>query len=616
MKLSNLQQQFKFNEPSSNNLRPIVLAISIALTGFTSNISHAATYVVTNTNDSGAGSLREAILNSNASIDDDTILFDPSLKGSTITLSSGVLFVEAKNPASGTGYVTITGPTEGDHSSITIDANQSSRVFSVNDDDPFNAFLFAELTLENMTIKGGLPRVETGNLARVGGGGIYSEVPLVLNNTLITNNKTTQDFHRGGGIFSKEKITLNNSIVSDNSTLGQSSSGGGALSNFNLTVNNSVITRNTTSGMYSSGGGLHGRVDLKNSTVSDNSTTGKNSPGGGIFSRNVFSSKKSTISGNTTSGEFSMGGGVFADTSQNFVSHRLEINQSTISGNKALGLNSQAGGIFLSLDNDFKIIQSTITENTSSAGAGGIDTYTYYGAARKITLTNTILSNNSGPKDNFDGYGASILDSTYSLFGDLATEINGTNVNTIATNVPDLGPLQDNGGPTLSHLPTGISLAIDNGNNDVAANFVNDQRGAGLLRVRNNRVDIGAIEIQVGSYTNTFDYDIDGNQEIAPLTDGLLVLRYFFGFRGEALIANAIGTNPIRNNIEEIETYLQTAIDNRALDIDGNGVVQPLTDGLLLLRYQFGFRGNALIQNAIGDNATRNTAADIESFLQ
>src|SRR3954468_10096576 len=51
------------------------------------------------------------------------------------------------------------------------------------------------------------------------------------------------------------------------------------------------------------------------------------------------------------------------------------------------------------------------------------------------------------------------------------------------------------------------------------------------------------------------------------------------------------------------------------LDVDGNGTVDALTDGLLLMRFMFGLRGQPLIQNAIGPNATRNTSAQIEAYL-
>jgi hypothetical protein len=55
-----------------------------------------------------------------------------------------------------------------------------------------------------------------------------------------------------------------------------------------------------------------------------------------------------------------------------------------------------------------------------------------------------------------------------------------------------LGPLSDNGGRTLTHLPMSNSLAIDHGNN--LAGFEYDQRGAGFPRTKGARTDIGAVE--------------------------------------------------------------------------------------------------------------------------
>src|SRR5262245_56360130 len=64
-----------------------------------SNASPATIIVVTNTNDSGPGSLRQALVDAN---DGDTINFDPSLVAQTITLTSGQLYIRRD--------VTVTGP--------------------------------------------------------------------------------------------------------------------------------------------------------------------------------------------------------------------------------------------------------------------------------------------------------------------------------------------------------------------------------------------------------------------------------------------------------------------------------------------------------------------------
>jgi len=107
--------------------------------------------------------------------------------------------------------------------------------------------------------------------------------------------------------------------------------------------------------------------------------------------------------------------------------------------------------------------------------------------------------------------------------------------------------------------------------------------------------------------------DIDGDGNADALTDGLLVLRYLFGFRGEALISGAVVDGAPRASAEAIEAYLEQGIG--MLDIDGNTSADALTDGLLVLRYQFGFRGAALIDGAVDGGASRITAGAIESYL-
>jgi len=50
-------------------------------------------------------------------------------------------------------------------------------------------------------------------------------------------------------------------------------------------------------------------------------------------------------------------------------------------------------------------------------------------------------------------------------------------------------------------------------------------------------------------------------------------------------------------------------------DIDGNGVIDALTDGFLLLRYMLNVRGAALTIDALGACAGRDTANAIETYL-
>ncbi|MGK7904355.1 MAG: N-acetylgalactosamine 6-sulfatase (GALNS), partial [Hormoscilla sp.] len=110
-----------------------------------------------------------------------------------------------------------------------------------------------------------------------------------------------------------------------------------------------------------------------------------------------------------------------------------------------------------------------------------------------------------------------------------------------------------------------------------------------------------------------FSLDIDGNGAIDGLTDGFLLLRYEFGFRGNALIDGAIGFGALRPNAASIEEYLEEA--GPQLDLDGNGSVDALRDGIMALRFMFGFTGNELVNGLLGSDATRD-ASQIEALLQ
>jgi hypothetical protein len=108
--------------------------------------------------------------------------------------------------------------------------------------------------------------------------------------------------------------------------------------------------------------------------------------------------------------------------------------------------------------------------------------------------------------------------------------------------------------------------------------------------------------------------DIDGNGEYDALTDGLLLLRGMFGLTDSALIAGAVASEAVYTSSEELQTRI-TLLGDLA-DIDGNGEIDALTDGLLTLRYLFGLEGNTLITGVVASDATRTSAADIEAHLK
>ena len=113
-----------------------------------------------------------------------------------------------------------------------------------------------------------------------------------------------------------------------------------------------------------------------------------------------------------------------------------------------------------------------------------------------------------------------------------------------------------------------------------------------------------------------YNWDIDDNGAYDALTDGLLTIRYLFDFRGDTLIEGAVAPDANRSTAEEIEVFLAAASVEGMLDIDGNGIPDALTDGILVMRYLFDFRGDTLIDGAVAPGAPRDTAAEIEDFIE
>jgi hypothetical protein len=108
--------------------------------------------------------------------------------------------------------------------------------------------------------------------------------------------------------------------------------------------------------------------------------------------------------------------------------------------------------------------------------------------------------------------------------------------------------------------------------------------------------------------------DIDGNAQYDALTDGLLLLRGMFGLDGSALVTGTIASDAAYTEPADIESRI--AILGDLADIDGNGEIDALTDGLLTLRYLFGLEGDKLIIGVVASDATRTSAEQIEVHLK
>ena len=85
-----------------------------------------------------------------------------------------------------------------------------------------------------------------------------------------------------------------------------------------------------------------------------------------------------------------------------------------------------------------------------------------------------------------------------------------------------------------------------------------------------------------------------------------------FGLTNASLTSGAVGTLPARSTPQDIFAYLESI--KSALDVDGNGSLDALTDGVLLIRYMSGIRKPALAAGGLGVGATR-TESDIETYI-
>ena len=93
--------------------------------------------------------------------------------------------------------------------------------------------------------------------------------------------------------------------------------------------------------------------------------------------------------------------------------------------------------------------------------------------------------------------------------------------------------------------------------------------------------------------------------------DGILFVRHMFGLTQDLLIKDLDIGNDAFNRISKIIHSM-----GDALDIDGNGEIDALTDGLILYRYMSGERGSRLVEGIVAPNAERSSAVQIEVYLE
>jgi len=408
-----------------------------ALTPFTDRRPQG-TVVVANCDDAGPGSLRDAYFNA---VDDQTIDLS-QLPCSTITLTTGAL---TNSPS--TTDVTLQGPGK---YQLTIDGSHNGRVLVHNGS--------GQMSLNGLTVTNG------SYSGTYGGGCIYSYGSVALFESLVSSCSMSSSGSakaNGGAIYARGNVAVVASQVIDSTAHAASanSAGGGVWAD-SVGIYMSTISGNTVSGdgsHYARGGGVYslGDTQIKYSTLADNDADA----GAGAFLVGAvdytMAIGNSTISGNHASGA---GGGVYAKY------RPLEVSNSTITQNTA---GFQVGaGIYLASDTD---IESTIIANNTSqdglyaSDLGGNAAITVSGANNLIRASTLPV-----PPDTIDGE-------------------------------PMLGPLQNNGGFTMTHALLAGSPAIDHGNNLAGRGF--DQRAIdydnpvyGYERTVGSNADIGAFE--------------------------------------------------------------------------------------------------------------------------
>ena len=107
--------------------------------------------------------------------------------------------------------------------------------------------------------------------------------------------------------------------------------------------------------------------------------------------------------------------------------------------------------------------------------------------------------------------------------------------------------------------------------------------------------------------------DIDENGEVSALSDGLLVIRHLFGFSEDALTQDAIDNTSATIEAASVTRKLEDLLP--LFDIDADGETRALTDGLLLIRSLFGFTDDALTKGSIGEAGTRVFRAKLRPIL-
>jgi hypothetical protein len=414
--------------------------------------ARAATRVVANCNNSGAGSLRSAV---SSALSGDTIDLS-QLSCNRITLTSGEITIPQDS-------LELVGRSR---YALTLDGNTTSRVFSHTG--------AGTLRVRHLSITNGRFAGQSAFGGCISSTGDVELIRSRLHHCNAVFEGILDPGGGGGGIYALGSVLLSYSAVFANSSLGTGDAGGGAV----LAADGVVLYR---------------------SQVYDN----QGDRGGGIAGQSV-SATYSLLHGNMG---VSDGGAIYVHGDGNSQG-TLMLNKSTLSANRA----SWSAGIQMS-GTTALIIDSTIVDNVAQsfpAGWLGARTRIYNStiaynreeplsqcggaitASGELLLESTIVAATTctlgAPRDIW-GLPPDRVVGSHNLIGIANVPVPA---DTIISTDPRLAPLAENGGPTRTRLPLADSPALERGANPLSREY--DQRGPGFPRVKGAFPDIGAVE--------------------------------------------------------------------------------------------------------------------------
>ena len=428
----------------------------------------SATFIVSNSNDSGAGSLRQAIVDANASAGED--LIDITAIGTINLLTPLPVISEA---------VTIQGSGS---NQLIIDGGGSFRIFEST---------AVPLTVTNLTVQNGRPAADAGggirslgaltlnnvevlsNTGQFGGGGVYAAGEIQITNGRFQNNQSSTGL--GGGLWSTIGAVISGTTFISNSGPGQgggavvqghsrltnvhfennqatASSGGGLYASGRVTLTNATFISNTA---FSDGGALlsFGQAEVYSSRFIDNQSADQ---GGAVYIGSWMTVTHSAFIGNSGG----RGGALFHGTLYGWVQNSLFArNTATLAGAQ------------LFLNSSFSVDMEHVTAVGSGTAVHNVNS--------DLTVTNSIIAEAEIGIDNLNGS----VSQDYNLFWDNISDSQGLvsgGANNATGNPNFIDPLLDN-----YHLGPG-SAAIDVGTD---AGLMDDFDGE--LRPFGSGFDIG-----------------------------------------------------------------------------------------------------------------------------